>query len=172
MSKVQFDVYPRDVLTASVGSSYTNTLHLQLPEGDYVVIADYAETELRHSGPIGGTISVKYGQSVDKTIDLGLGHFLVTVHDNTGQVVSPDDVYATAYPAGTTDSAFASTYPVQPARSTCARWCVIRHTATPVQHRQDAGTGRQTVGGGGNGPSGRRRRRLQIAFCERCYISM
>ena len=114
MSKVQFDVYPRDVLTASVGSSYTNTLHLQLPEGDYVVIADYAETELRHSGPIGGTISVKYGQSVDKTIDLGLGHFLVTVHDNTGQVVSPDDVYATAYPAGTTDSAFASTYRSNP----------------------------------------------------------
>lgn len=114
LSKVQFTVYPKDSLTASVGSSYTNTLHLQLPEGDYVVIADYAGTQLRQSGPIGGTISVKYGQSVDKTIDLGLGHFLVTVHDAAGQLLNPEEVYATAYPAGKTDNAFANTYRSNP----------------------------------------------------------
>jgi flagellar hook assembly protein FlgD len=112
--KISFTIYPKGVYSDYVGVSYTNTLHLMLPEGQYEVLADYAGTTLGTSGPIGGAIDVRYGQSVDKTVDLSLGHLMVAVKDESGQPIDENTLSAYAYPVSTPDIAFASIYTTNP----------------------------------------------------------
>jgi flagellar hook assembly protein FlgD len=86
VGKLTFNIYTKGDNTQQVAHAYTDMAQLELPEGSYDVGADYNGTRLAQEGPA-GVIEVKYGQSVDRTIDLALGHVRLEVLDGNGQAV-------------------------------------------------------------------------------------
>ena len=105
---VSFQVSIAGTSDRFVAAALTDTARLELPEGTFSVLADYTGTSLRASGPVGDPITIKYGQQMDRTIDLGLGHISVQVQDDQGSLVQASGLSASAYPAGQHDSAFAN----------------------------------------------------------------
>jgi Tol biopolymer transport system component len=112
--KVSFNVYRQEDLTDSVAHVLTDTATFLLAEGEYEVVPAYDGTELEKAGPIGEPIEVKYGQSVEHTLDLKLGHISVEVRDANGQPVDPDGLSANVYPAGRQDEAFSQASTTNP----------------------------------------------------------
>ncbi len=112
--KVSFAVYAQGYLTNSVAYALTDTAQLLLAEATYVVVAAYDGTALEKAGPVGEPIEVKYGQNIDRTIDLKLGNIAVDVLDAGGQPLASVGLMATAYPAGQQDLFFSQVYNSNP----------------------------------------------------------
>lgn len=111
---LSFQVFASGKFDSSIASALTDTAHLELPEGTFSVVADYRGTELKKAGPVGDPIAVKYGQQIDRTINLGLGHISVEVRDEQGQLSAANDLAASAYRAGQRDIWFATAFEANP----------------------------------------------------------
>lgn len=110
-----FYVYPKgQSFSNNLAVVYTDTAHLELPDGIYEVLVNYDRTDLRNEGALGGEIEVKYGPSVDHLINLGLGHIRIQVLDAGGQPLDKAGLDAKATASGQPDSTFAHDYERNP----------------------------------------------------------